>query len=466
MWKKIQKRIFPFIIATSALSVSASAAFYSVSGLSKLFAGASLEVIIMAGSLEVAKLVIASLLYQYRKTIPRLLKYYLTTSAVVLVLITSMGIYGFLSAAYQETANKAGNIDAQIALVEVKRDNVRDQLTVYNAEKSTVNGAIFDLRTGLSNNVIEYKDKETGQIIRTTSSSTRKALERQLDQAVERQTELNTKIDELNSQLFKYETEIVEIRTGNDLAGELGPLKYLSGLTGVPMDQIINWLLLTIIFVFDPLAISLVIAANYAFEQLKGKTKDDPMQTIIDNDQEMELWDTTVGDGLEDEIEESEDWEEEDKEEPNEALKKAAERYKSSQLEFNFEEKKLKGKPVMVDPETGKLFYEEDDTHKFDLDGDGIIEENELNQVIKEADINNDGVIDTEEALQTNLTPEEAQRLNDLTATLDSIKNVGTSFSSAEGGKKRQMATEVEKLKNLLYKSFNTKSDNNQKRYF
>jgi len=446
MWKKIQERIFPFIIATSALSVSASAAFYSVSGLSKLFAGASFEVIIMAGSLEVAKLVIASLLYQYRKTIPRLLKYYLTTAAVVLVLITSMGIYGFLSAAYQETANKAGNIDAQISLVETKRDNIRDQLAVYNAEKSTINGAVADLQAGLANNVIQYKDKETGEIITTTSSSTRKALERQLDQAIERQTELNTKIDGLNTQLFDYETEIVEIKTGNDLAGELGPLKYLSGLTGTPMDKIINILLLTIIFVFDPLAISLVIAANYAFEQLRPKKE----KKFIDGD----IW------------EEEEDWEEE---EPNEALKQAAEKYKSSQLEFDFDkpvEEKPIGKPVMVDPKTGKLFYEEDDTHKFDLDGDGIIEENELNQVIKEADINNDGVIDTEEALQTNLTPEEAQRLNDLTATLDSIKNVGTSFSSAEGGKKRQMATEVEKLKNLLYKSFNTKSDNNQKRYF
>jgi hypothetical protein len=273
MWKKIQERIFPFIIATSALSVSASAAFYSVSGLSKLFAGASLEVIIMAGSLEVAKLVIASLLYQYRKTIPRLLKIYLTSAAVVLVLITSMGIYGFLSAAYQETANKAGNLDAQIALVETKRDNVRDQLTVYNSEKSTINGAVSDLRSGLSNNTIQYKDKETGEIITTTSSSTRRALEKQLDQAIARQTEINSKVDKLNEQLFNYETEIVEIKTGNDLAGELGPLKYLSGLTGVPMDRIINWLLLTIIFVFDPLAIALVIAANYAFEQLKEKTK-------------------------------------------------------------------------------------------------------------------------------------------------------------------------------------------------
>ena len=286
MWKKIQERVFPFIIATSALSVSASAAFYSVSGLSKLFAGATLAVIIMATSLEVAKLVIASLLYQYRKTLPLGLKVYLTTAAAVLVLITSMGIYGFLSAAYQETANKAGNLDAQIALVETKRDNVRDQLAVYNAEKSTINGAVSDLRSGLSNNKIQYRDKETGQIITTTSSSTRRALEKQLDQAIERQTEINSKVDELNEQLFNYETKIVEIKTGNDLAGELGPLKYLAGLTGIPMDKIINYLLLTIIFVFDPLAISLVIAANFAFEKLRPKTRENIYgeKEVIEND--------------------------------------------------------------------------------------------------------------------------------------------------------------------------------------
>ena len=274
MWKRIQERIFPFIIAFSALSVSASAAFYSISGLSKLFAGAAFAVIIMTTSLEVAKLVIASLLYQYRKTIPKLLKYYLTVAAVVLVLITSMGIYGFLSAAYQETAAKAGSIDAQISLIETKRDNVKEQLAVYSDEKSSINTAVSDLRSGLSTNKIQYKDKETGQIINTTSSSTRRALERQLDQAVARQTEINIKVDNLNEQLFGYETEIVEVKINNDIAGELGPLKYLSGLTGIPMDKIINYLLLTIIFVFDPLAIALVIAANFAFEKLRPKTKD------------------------------------------------------------------------------------------------------------------------------------------------------------------------------------------------
>ena len=274
MIKTIQTRLFPFIIALSALAVSASAAFYSVSGLSKLFAGAAFAVIIMAASLEVAKLVIASLLYQYRKTLPRLLKYYLSIACLVLILITSMGIYGFLSAAYQETAALAGNIDSQIALIETKRNNVREQLAIYSDEKSSINEAVSDLRSGLSNNVIQYKDKETGQLITTTSSSTRRALEKQLDQAIERQTEINTRVDNLNQQLFDYETEIVEITNNNNIAGELGPLKYLSGLTGKPMDQIINWLLLVIIFVFDPLAIALVIAANFAFEQLRKKTKE------------------------------------------------------------------------------------------------------------------------------------------------------------------------------------------------
>ena len=280
MFKKIEKILFPLLIAFSALSVSLSAAYYSVSGLSKLFAGAAFAVIVMAASLEIAKLVIASLLYQYRKKLPKFLKYYLSVACFVLILITSMGIYGFLSAAYQETAAKSGNIDAQITLIETKRDNVKYQLGVYNDEKTSINNAVADLRTGLSNNVIRYTDT-LGNVVTTTSSSTRRALEKQLDQAIGRQDIINTKVDDLNEKLFNYETEIVEVSANNDIAGELGPLKYLSGLTNIPMDNIINYLLLTIIFVFDPLAIALVIAANFAFEQLKGKTKKNLYREIV-----------------------------------------------------------------------------------------------------------------------------------------------------------------------------------------
>jgi len=325
--KNLKNKIFPLLIAFSALSVSASAAFYSVSGLSKLFAGASLEVIIMASSLEIAKLVIASLLYQYWDSINKTLRTYLTIAAGVLILITSMGIYGFLSAAYQETANKAGNIDAQVSLIEVKRDNIKEQLAVYNAEKESINAAVSNLRSGLAGNIQTYKDKD-GNILSTSSSANRKSLERQLDQAISRQSDLNGKVDELNTKLFEYETEIVEVKTNSELAGELGPLKYLSGLTGVSMDKIINVLLLIIIFVFDPLAIALVIAANFAFAKLRTHdalnelTKIQEEEGLYDNEgsdiyteEDLSDWDSTLNDGLDDLP-----WDEEEEETEDEDL--------------------------------------------------------------------------------------------------------------------------------------------------
>jgi hypothetical protein len=268
----MKQKILPWIIALAALSISVSAAFYSVTGLSKLFAGASVEVIIMASSLEFAKLVIASLLYQYWDKLNKLLKVYLSIACVVLILITSAGIYGFLSSAYQQTATLEGNISAQIELLERKKANYQEQLAVYIEEKTNITSAITSLREGLSNNVIQYTNAD-GQVITTTSSATRKSLEKQLDQAIERQTEINGKVDNLNQQIFDLDTEIVEVQTSSETASELGPLKYISGLMGVEMDNIVNYLLLVIVFVFDPLAISLVLAANFAFEQIKPKVK-------------------------------------------------------------------------------------------------------------------------------------------------------------------------------------------------
>jgi len=273
--KEIRRRIFPTIIALSALSVSASAAFYSVSGLSKLFAGASFEVIVMATSLEVAKLVIASLLYQYWGKLNKLLKIYLTVAAFVLVAITSAGIYGFLSAAYQETATKSEIVDSEIGVLELKKSRFEENRTYYIEEKKQLDQSISDLRNGLSNNVIQYKDKETGEIITTTSSSTRRALQKELDNAVERRDGISSNLEVVTDSISSLEVKILETSSGAELASELGPLKYLSELTGKPMNEIINILLLVIIFVFDPLAISLVIAANFAFAQLIKKKEED-----------------------------------------------------------------------------------------------------------------------------------------------------------------------------------------------
>ena len=287
-WKEIQARIFPFIIALSALSVSASAAFYSVTGLSKLFAGAATAVLIMATSLEVSKLVIASLLYQYWKDLNKLLRTYLTVAAAVLVLITSAGIYGFLSGAYQETASKSGIVDKEIQVIELKKNRFVENRDYYLQEKKELDESITSLRDGLANNKIQYRDSETGQIITTTSSSTRRSLEKQLSEAMTSRDVVSKQIEVATDSITSLEVQILDLESNDDIASELGPLKYISELTGTPMDKVINILMLVIIFVFDPLAISLVIAANFAFEKVANESKERKRKAEEEKQKELE----------------------------------------------------------------------------------------------------------------------------------------------------------------------------------
>jgi len=261
--------MLPMLIALSALAVSATAAFYSVTGLSKLFAGASLAVIIMASSLEVAKLVIASFLYQYWKEINKALKVYLTIALGVLIIITSAGIYGFLSSAYEVTASKNTVVEKQIAALETKKENYTKTRDVYIKDKDQISKSTSDLRTALSTGTItQYKDK-SGQIMNVANTGNRKAFEKQLESTVKEEEKLTTKIDVLNDSILSLDNQILEAESNAEVAAELGPLKYLSKISGMSMDLIINWFILIIVFVFDPLAISLVIAANLAFKKLQ-----------------------------------------------------------------------------------------------------------------------------------------------------------------------------------------------------
>ena len=263
----MKKYLLPAIISLSALSVSASAAFYSVSGLSKLFAGASLEVIIMASSLEIAKLVIASLLYQYWDKLNKTLRIYLTIACTVLILITSMGIYGFLSSAYQETANKDGAVTQQVTALETKKGLYEQNRDNILKEKQS----LAELKGTLSKgSTTQYTDKKGNLVVRSNNATIRN-----IEVANKSDEKLSAKLDVVNDSIFSLENKILEVKTNGDAASELGPLKYLSELTGVEMNRIINWLLLVIIFVFDPLAIALVIAANFAFSQLRPKSNND-----------------------------------------------------------------------------------------------------------------------------------------------------------------------------------------------
>ena len=287
MMKRLKKNIFPTIIALSALSVSASAAFYSVSGLSKLFAGASFEVIIMAGSLEAAKLVIASLLYQYWNTINKFLRVYLSIAAVVLVLITSMGIYGFLSAAYQETYQKLIINENQIEFLDNKAKFYEDDILRYDEELERISNNISTL-SGAKATSIQVRDTSVvGGVRSTVSTAELRLAQSRIDVEENNRKAVNQRRTVAADSLQKYKLQILELQNNADTVGELGPLQYLSGLTGTPMDYIINILLLVIIFVFDPLAISLVVAANFAFDQANKKNLYNEYEDEIPDD----LWD-------------------------------------------------------------------------------------------------------------------------------------------------------------------------------
>ena len=269
----VGKRTLPTLILLSALSVSGSAAFYSVSGLSKLFAGASLEVMIMAGSLEVAKLVTATLLHRYWKTLGTILKWYLTVAVVILVLITSMGIYGFLSAAYQDTFNKLMQRDNKVAFLQEKADFYQSDVTRYEKELQQISNNIATLSNAKATS-IQVRDTTVAGGVRSTVSTAELRLSQARIEAEEaNRSDIRAKRDQVADSLQKYQLEILQLKSDTDVAGELGPLEYLSGLTGVSMDKIINWLLLVIVFVFDPLAVSLIIASNFAFSRLASSKK-------------------------------------------------------------------------------------------------------------------------------------------------------------------------------------------------
>jgi hypothetical protein len=440
MWNSIKERIFPLIIALSALSVSASAAVYSVTGLSMLFAGASTAVIIMAASLEVSKLVIASLLYQYWGKLNKILRVYLTVAAAILILITSAGIYGYLSSAYQKTADQTSIVDSKVASLETKKKLYENTRAGILQEKQSLSELKGSLSKGTTT---QYTDKKGNLVVRSNNASIK-----QIENASKSDDKLSSKLDVANDSIFALETKILEVKTNATATSELGPLKYLSALTGVAMDRIINWYILVIIFVFDPLAIALVIAANFAFAQLIRR-KETPLEENVEDMRKV----VDTYDDLQDEMKE---WEEASLTDLRDDI-------------YWGEPKQQEGVPVMVDPKTGKFFYEEPEIEvkmsgepslkNLDLDGDGIVEEEELQQVFDEADANDDGYIDEEEAKLANLDSEATQKLNQFNESLKRLENVTNSFTGAEHGKKVKALEEVSILRELLTQQFQPKKD-------
>ena len=255
----------------------------------------------MAGSLEVAKLVIASLLYQYWDTINKILRVYLSIATVILVLITSMGIYGFLSAAYQDTYRQLTIKENQISFLDQKKEFYNKDVARYDEELERISNNISTLSNAKASS-IQVRDTTSSTGFRQTISTTELRLsQKRIDVEEQNRKSVQAKREQVADSLQKYQLAILDLENNAEVAGELGPLQYLSGLTGIGMDKIINYLLLVIIFVFDPLAISLVVAANFAFANAFPKREEDVL-AIFDNDGEYEEWEDEIEDEIQEEV--------------------------------------------------------------------------------------------------------------------------------------------------------------------
>lgn len=279
----MKKYIFPFLISLSALSLAGVGAFFSVTGLSKLFGGAPTAVIVMASVLEFSKVITASLLHRYWNVFKIWYKAFLMFVVAVVMIITSAGIYGFLSNAYATTSGKLQNIDAQVQMVEQKKSIVNSEIIRLQENKAIKSDRIKSLTTLRS-----QQESRVDSLYNRKQGASAKRVEIQIEQANNEMSKSSIEIDTLNNRIQKQYTEIsaldMEIMNikNNDVSKEVGPLKYIAKLTGKDMDSVVNFFMMLLIFVFDPLAIALVIAMNIVFKRELGSEIDKPSELVSD----------------------------------------------------------------------------------------------------------------------------------------------------------------------------------------
>ena len=288
----MKEKFLPWFLLFCALGLSATAAYYSVVGLSIVFVGVAIPVIIMGGFLEVSKIAIATYLHDKWKETYGALKIYLTMALIILSVITSIGIYGLLSTGFQSNIAKLEINDKKIKNIEVKKERFEEIKLEYTKEKTILDKDISKLRDGLSSNTTtQTVDRQTGQIVTRANNANRQSFEIQLKTAQDNRDVISGKIDSMNDSITKLDIQILDMESQEIEGNELGAIKYVSELSGWGLNEVANLFILILIFVFDPLAITLVIATNQAFKANR-KHKDDaeivPEEKVVEIIKEVE----------------------------------------------------------------------------------------------------------------------------------------------------------------------------------
>ena len=243
-----------------ALAISGVAAWYSIVGLMAIFAAAAIPIAIMGGVLEVGKLLTASWLYQNWNRAPVLLKSYLSIAVVVLMFITSMGIFGFLSKAHIDQTISTG--DNTLLISQIDNKIAREQNRVEDAEKVI---AQLDQAVQVLMDFDRIRGKDGAIAVRESQK--------------EERGNLNDIIDSASSTIARLQSEKLTLDSEQlKLEAEVGPIKYIAGLfyeetNKNTLEEAVRYVILVIIFVFDPLAVLLIIAANMSLKDLRDKPK-------------------------------------------------------------------------------------------------------------------------------------------------------------------------------------------------
>lgn len=257
--------MFKYIVGFSALVVAGCAAFFSVQGLATLYAGQFLSVCIMAGGLEFGKLVAASYLHRYWKETNFLLKTYLIIAVISLMIITSLGIFGFLTSAYQESHVKVEMVDLKNQVLENKKTSITQEIEVNKKRIDVLN----DIRISQ-----EQRVKEAGNY---------KLPREQAYAAIEKANLELTELQEKNKNYFteinNIETDLLTLKAEESKSTDIGTLKFVSNLFNMEIQTIVKWFTIIIVLVFDPLAVSLVLAYNNITERkIKKEEKEEEIE--------------------------------------------------------------------------------------------------------------------------------------------------------------------------------------------
>ena len=268
-----------YLVGLSAIIVAGCAAYFSVTGLGVLFAGATVSVMVMAGALEFAKLVAATYLKQQWDTIKGFNKWYLATSVATLMLITSAGIFGYLSNAFQQQNLELQKVERDIAVYQNQITKNDAEISRYTTQLNNQQNIRNSQESNLSKQI--DKDKSTSRVTQMIKTADKEI------------ASVSKRIDELTIQNNVALDSINSIKNNNiELEREVGGFRFVAEAFNVPLNDVVKFFILIIVLVFDPLAVALIIAFNGLI--MKRNEEDD-----------LSDWDATLGDGLdEDDISE------------------------------------------------------------------------------------------------------------------------------------------------------------------